>query len=185
MQNEIKSKATDKMEKAVGSLHEALGGLRAGRANPHILNKITVDYYGAETPLQQMANVSVPEARMIIVQPYDMKSMKAIEKAIIAADLGFNPSNDGKVIRLLVPQLTEERRKELVKKSRKYGEECKVAIRNIRRKAVTELKEAQKEALITEDDLKTAEKDLQTLTDNEVKSVDKVLKEKEAEILAV
>ncbi|MGI6108927.1 MAG: ribosome recycling factor [Eubacteriaceae bacterium] len=185
MQNEIKSKATDKMAKAVGSLQEALGGLRAGRANPHILDKVNVDYYGAMTPLSQMAGISVPEARMIVIQPYDMSSMKAIEKAIIASDLGFNPSNDGKVIRLLVPQLTEERRKELVKKAKKYGEECKVSIRNIRRKAVAELKEAQKETLITEDDLKSAEKDLQVLTDNEIKSVDKVLKEKEAEILAV
>ena len=144
-----------------------------------------MDYYGTPTPLKNVANISAPEPRILQSNPWDAKMVKDISRAIQASDLGLTPSNDGKVIRLLVPQLTEERRKELVKKSRKYGEECKVAIRNIRRKAVTELKEAQKEALITEDDLKTAEKDLQTLTDNEVKSVDKVLKEKEAEILAV
>lgn len=185
MQTEIQNKADDKMKKAIASLQEALSGLRAGRANPHILDKVTVDYYGAATPLSQIAGVSVPEARMIVVQPYDMSAMKAIEKAIIASDLGFNPSNDGKVIRLMVPQLTEERRKDLVKTSRKYGEECKVAIRNVRRKAVAELKDAQKEGLITEDDLKTAEKDLQKITDDEIKNVDAILKTKETEILAV
>lgn len=185
MQTEIQNKADAKMKKAIASLQESLSGLRAGRANPHILDKVTVDYYGAATPLTQIAGVSVPEARMIMVQPYDMSAMKAIEKAIIASDLGFNPSNDGKVIRLIVPQLTEERRKELVKTSKKYGEECKVAIRNVRRKAVAELKDAQKEGLITEDDLKTAEKDLQKITDDEIKNVDAILKTKETEILAV
>ncbi len=185
MQNEINNRASEKMTKASASLQESLSGLRAGRANPHILDKVTVDYYGAQTPLNQIASVSVPEARLILVSPYDQSAMKAIEKAIIAADLGFNPSNDGKAIRLVVPQLTEERRKDLVKTARKYGEDTKVAIRNVRRKALTELKAAQKDGSITEDDLKEAEKKLQKLTDDEIKNVDGILKKKEEEILAV
>lgn len=185
MLNEIKSRSRDKMDKAIINLTESLSGLRAGRANAHILDKITVDYYGTATAINQMANVSVPEPRMIMVQPYDSTTMAAIEKAIIASDLGFNPSNDGKVIRLLVPQLTEERRKELVKLTKKYGEECKVAMRNIRRKAVQDLKDAEKAGDISEDDLKLGEKEIQKLTDDEVKGIEKVLKEKEEEILAV
>lgn len=185
MQNDIKDKATGKMNKAIANLSDSLGTLRAGRANAHILDKVAIDYYGAKTPLNQMATVAVPEARMITVQPYDMTQLKAIEKAILEADLGFNPSNDGKVIRLVVPQLTEERRKELVKQAHKYAEEAKVAVRNIRRKALAELKEAQKEAMITEDDLSTAEKDVQKITDDKIKEVDAVMKKKEAEILEV
>ncbi len=185
MLDEIKSKATDKMEKALSNLSESLSTLRAGRANPHILDKVMVDYYGAPTAVNQLATVSAPEPRMITVQPYDTTSIGAIEKAILTADLGFNPSNDGKVIRLIVPQLTEERRKELVKLTKKYGEECKVAMRNIRRKAVQDLKDAEKEGLISEDEMHSGEKEIQKLTDDEIKNIEGVLKEKEEEILAV
>lgn len=185
MQEEIKNRAQDKMDHAIENLSSGLSTLRAGRANPHILDKITIDYYGAPTPLNQMANIAVPEARMITVQPFDPSQIKMIEKAILTADLGFNPSNDGKIIRLIVPQLTEERRKELVKQARKYAEEGKVAIRNIRRKAMAELKEAEKASEITEDDLSQAEKDIQKLTDDQIKEIDNIIKKKEAEILEV
>lgn len=173
------------MKKALDNLNESLGGLRAGRANSHILDKVTVDYYGTPTALNQIANISVPEPRMITIQPYDTSMMSAIEKSILKSDLGFNPSNDGKVIRLIVPQLTEERRKELVKLTKKYGEECKVAMRNVRRKAVQKLKDSEKNGDISEDELREGEKDVQTLTDKEIKMVDSLLKEKEKEILEV
>jgi len=185
MVNEIKATANEKMDKALRNLNESLGSLRAGRANPRILDKVTVDYYGSPTSLNQLANISTPEARMIVVQPYDATAIPAIEKGILKSDLGFNPSNDGKIIRLLIPQLTEERRKELVKLVKKYGEECKVAMRNIRRHAIQELKDGQKEGLITEDDLKQGEKEIQKVTDDEIKNIETILKEKEAEILAV
>ncbi|MBC3899536.1 ribosome recycling factor [Acetobacterium malicum] len=185
MVNEIKATANEKMEKALRNLNESLGSLRAGRANPRILDKVMVDYYGSPTSLNQLANISTPEARMIVVQPYDATAIPAIEKGILKSDLGFNPSNDGKIIRLLIPQLTEERRKELVKLVKKYGEECKVAMRNIRRHAIQELKDGQKEGLITEDDLKQGEKEIQKVTDEEIKNIETILKEKEAEILEV
>ncbi|MGL4607815.1 MAG: ribosome recycling factor [Eubacteriaceae bacterium] len=185
MLNEIKEKANVKMDKALNNLNESLAGLRAGRANPKILDRVLVDYYGVPTALNQLANISTPEPRMIIVSPYDATAIPAIEKGILKSDLGFNPSNDGKMIRLVIPQLTEERRKELVKLVKKYGEECKVAIRNIRRHAIQELKDSQKEGLITEDDLKQGEKEIQKVTDDEVKNIDLTLKEKEEEILEV
>lgn len=185
MVNEIKATANDKMNKALNNLNESLGSLRAGRANPRILDRIVVDYYGSQTGLNQLANISTPEARMIVVQPYDATAIPAIEKAILKSDLGFNPSNDGKIIRLLIPQLTEERRKELVKLVKKYGEECKVAIRNIRRHAIQDLKDSQKESLITEDELKQGEKEIQKVTDDEIRNIELLLKEKEIEILAV
>lgn len=185
MFEEIKARSQDKMQKAIDNLTDSLAGLRAGRANAHILDKVSVDYYGTPTAINQLANISVPEPRMITVQPYDVSILHAVEKAILSSDLGFNPSNDGKIIRLVVPQLTEERRKELVKLTRKYGEECKVALRNIRRKAVQDLKDAEKDGEISEDDLRQSEKDIQKLTDDEIKNVDAVLKEKEQEILAV
>lgn len=185
MVNEIKATANEKMDKALKNLNESLGSLRAGRANPRILDKVMVDYYGSPTSLNQLANISTPEARMIVVQPYDATAIPAIEKGILKSDLGFNPSNDGKIIRLLIPQLTEERRKELVKLVKKYGEECKVAMRNIRRHAIQELKDGQKEGLITEDDLKQGEKEIQKVTDEEIKNIETILKEKEAEILEV
>lgn len=185
MVNEIKATANEKMEKALRNLNESLGSLRAGRANPRILDKVMVDYYGSPTSLNQLANISTPEPRMIVVQPYDATAIPAIEKGILKSDLGFNPSNDGKIIRLLIPQLTEERRKELVKLVKKYGEECKVAMRNIRRHAIQELKDGQKEGLITEDDLKQGEKEIQKVTDEEIKNIETILKEKEAEVLEV
>lgn len=185
MVNEIKATANEKMEKALRNLNESLGSLRAGRANPRILDKVMVDYYGSPTSLNQLANISTPEARMIVIQPYDATAIPAIEKGILKSDLGFNPSNDGKIIRLLIPQLTEERRKELVKLVKKYGEECKVAMRNIRRHAIQELKDGQKEGLITEDDLKQGEKEIQKVTDEEIKNIETILKEKEVEILEV
>ncbi|KAF5081164.1 ribosome recycling factor [Acetobacterium wieringae] len=185
MVNEIKATANEKMDKALKNLNESLGSLRAGRANPRILDKVMVDYYGSPTSLNQLANISTPEPRMIVVSPYDATAIPAIEKGILKSDLGFNPSNDGKIIRLLIPQLTEERRKELVKLVKKYGEECKVAMRNIRRHAIQDLKDGQKEGLITEDDLKQGEKEIQKVTDEEIKNIDAILKEKEAEILEV
>ena len=185
MLDTIQQAAEEKMEKATDNLNEALAGLRAGRANAHILDKSKIDYYGTLTPINQLASIAVPEPRMITVQPYDASALKQIEKAIMTSDLGFNPSNDGKVIRLVVPQLTEERRKELVKLTKKYGEECKVAVRNVRRKAVTKLKDAQKAAEISEDDLKDGEANVQKATDQFIKKVDDMLKEKEKEILEV
>lgn len=185
MLNGIKDRTIDKMQKALNNLSESLGGLRAGRANPHILDKVMVEYYGVPTAINQMATVSVPEPRTITIQPFDPTTIGPIEKAILSSDLGFNPSNDGKIIRLAVPQLTEERRKDLVKVTKKYGEECKVTMRNIRRKAVQDLKDAEKDGSISEDELHTGEKEIQKLTDDEIKNIDKVLKEKEEEILAV
>ncbi|NLN98247.1 MAG: ribosome recycling factor [Eubacteriaceae bacterium] len=175
----------ERIEKSLNSLKDTLQGMRAGRANPHLLDKILVEYYGVETPLNQMATVNVPEARLITIQPFDPSTIKAIEKAIMTSDLGFNPSNDGKIVRLQVPPLTEERRKELVKVARKYGEEGKISIRNIRRKAVSDLKELEKNSEISEDQLHSYEKDIQKLTDDGTDSVDLLLKEKEAEILEV
>ena len=181
----VEKTANEKMDKAIISLNESLADLRAGRANPRMLDRVVVEYYGTDTPLNQLANVSVPEPRMITIQPYDVSAIQAIERGILKADLGFNPSNDGKMIRLIIPQLTEERRKDLVKLVKKYGEECKIAIRNIRRNAIQEMKDSEKEALISEDELKQGEKDIQKITDDQVKQVEVVLKEKEDEILEV
>ena len=174
-----------KMGKSIASLDSEFGTIRAGRANPHVLARITVDYYGTPTPLQQVANISVPEARMIQIQPWEASLVKEIEKAIMMSDLGINPQNDGKSIRLNFPQLTEERRKELVKQIHKYSETGKVAIRNIRRDAMEAFKKKQKASEITEDDLKVAEKDLQKLTDDMCKEVDALLEKKEKELMAV
>ena len=185
MVNEMMQRAEEKMNKALENLSGSLNTLRAGRANAHILDKVTVDYYGAPTAINQLATVAAPEARLITVQPYDTTALPAIEQAILTADLGFNPSNDGKIIRLAVPQLTEERRKELVKLTKKYGEECKVAMRNIRRKSDQKLKTAQKDGDISEDEMHDGQKSVQKLTDKKIKEIDAVLKAKEEEILAV
>ena len=174
-----------KMGKSIASLDSEFGTIRAGRANPHVLDRITVDYYGTPTPLQQVANISVPEARMIQIQPWEASLVKVIEKAIMMSDLGINPQNDGKSIRLSFPQLTEERRKDLVKQIRKYTEGGKVAVRNIRRDAMENFKKQQKASEITEDELKMAEKDLQKLTDDSCKELDKLLENKEKELLSV
>ena len=177
--------AEEKMEKTLNALAEDYVTIRAGRANPSVLNKITVDYYGSPTPLQQVANISVPEARLLVIQPWNRSLIKAIEKAIQASDVGINPSNDGTVIRLLFPELTEERRKELSKEVKKKGEAAKVAIRNIRRDCVDTIKKAQKAGEITEDDQKKDEDDAQKLTDKFIDKVDKAVEAKTKEIMTV
>ena len=174
-----------KMGKSIASLDSEFGTIRAGRANPHVLDRITVDYYGTPTPLQQVANISVPEARMIQIQPWEASLVKEIEKAIMMSDLGINPSDDGRVIRLVFPELTEERRKDLVKDVRKKGENAKVAIRNIRRDANDTFKNMEKGGEISEDDQKSAEEKIQKLTDKMIAKVDKAVEEKTAEIMTV
>ena len=178
-------KYEEKMKKTLASLESELVTIRAGRANPHILDKLTVDYYGAPTPLQQVANITVPEARMIQIQPWETSMVKEIEKAILTSDLGINPTNDGKVIRLLFPELTEERRKELAKDVKKKGEGAKVAVRNIRRDANDLLKKLEKGGEITEDELADGEDQIQKLTDKMIAKVDKAVEEKTAEIMTV
>lgn len=185
MIKELKKETIEKMDKTLASLKYELNGLRAGRANPKILDRITVDYYGTMTPINQMANISAPEPRMILIQPWDAGSIPAIDKAIQKSDLGVNPSNDGKVIRIVMPQLTEERRRDLVKMAKKFGEDAKVAIRNIRRHSIQELKDFEKEGLITEDELKHGEGDIQKLTDEEIKKVDEIVNHKNEEIMEV
>ena len=174
-----------KFKKAIESLESRLLNIRAGRANPAILNKVTVDYYGVPTPINQMAGISVPEARLIVIQPWDASVLKEIEKAILASDIGLNPNNDGKVIRLSFPELTEERRKDLVKDIKKIAEDSKVAIRSIRRDGIDEAKSMQKESIITEDDLKKAEEQIQKLTDKKIAEIDSILDKKEKEIMSI
>ena len=175
----------DKMEKSISVYSEKLSEVRAGRANPAILNKVKIDYYGTPTPINQVAGVSVPEARLIVIQPWDASVLKDIEKAILASDIGINPNNDGKVIRLAFPELNEERRKELVKDIRKMAEEAKVAIRSIRREGIDIAKAEQKERTITEDELKQAENEIQKMTDKKIDEIDKILEGKEKEIMSV
>lgn len=174
-----------KMGKTLNALESELTTIRAGRANPHILDKLTVDYYGAPTPLQQVANISVPEARMIQIQPWESSMIKAIEKAILCSDLGLNPSNDGKMIRLVFPELTEERRKDLVKDVKKKGEAAKVAVRNIRRDANDAYKKLKKEEDVSEDEIKELEDKIQKLTDKYIKDVDAAVELKGKEIMTV
>ncbi|MCJ1907242.1 ribosome recycling factor [Planococcus ruber] len=174
-----------KMENAIQAFSRELSSIRAGRANPSILNKLTVDYYGAPTPINQVAGISVPEARLIVIQPYDKTVMGDIEKAIMKSDLGLSPSNDGTVIRLAIPALTEERRKDLVKQVKKEAEDAKVGIRNIRRDANDDLKKLEKKSEITEDDLRSYSDDVQKLTDSYIAKIDEVAKDKEKEILEV
>ena len=175
----------EKMNKTISVLEQEYASLRAGRANPAVLDKIRVDYYGAPTPIQQIAAVSVTEARILVIQPWDKSALKAIEKAIQTSDLGINPSNDGTVIRIEFPQLTEERRKELCKQIRKTGEDSKVAIRSIRRDANEKFKALKKNGEVTEDDLKSLEKDIQDLTDKMCKEIDAIAAEKEKEIMSI
>lgn len=177
--------AEEKMGKSIAALEREYAAIRAGRANPAVLNKVMVDYYGVPTPIQQMAAISVSEARILVIQPWDATTLRAIEKAIMTSDVGINPTNDGKVIRLVFPQLTEERRKEIVKDIHKLGEEGKVAIRSIRRDANEKLKAMKKNSEITEDDLKDGEKEIQKLTDKYCQQVEDVEKEKEKEIMAI
>ena len=173
----------EKMEKSISSLESEYTAIRAGRANPRILDRIQVDYYGTPSPLQSVANISVPEARMIQIQPWESSLIKDIEKAILASDIGITPSNDGAVIRLVFPELTEERRKDLVKEVKKKAEECKVAVRNIRRDGNDAFKKIAKE--ISEDEVKQLEDELQKMTDKFIKDVDKMMEEKSKEILTV
>lgn len=175
----------ERMKKTISVYEENLSEIRAGRANPAILNKITVDYYGTATPINQMAGISVPEARLIVIQPWDMSVLKEIERAILASDIGITPNNDGKVIRLNFPELNEERRKELVKDIRKMSEEAKVAVRSVRRDGIDEFKKMQKDSSITEDELKQAEDQIQKLTDKYVEQIDKITDSKEKEIMTV
>ena len=175
----------EKMKKSIDSVVSDFDAVRAGRANSAVLNRISVDYYGTPTPIQQIASVGTPDPRTLVITPWDASALRGIEKAILESDLGINPSNDGKSIRLAFPQLTEERRKELVKQIRKYAEGGKVAVRNIRRDAVDHFKKMQKASEITEDELKIAEKDLQKLTDDSCKEIDTLLANKEKELMSV
>ena len=175
----------EKMNKTISVLQENFSEVRAGRANPAILYKIRVDYYGTPTPINQVAGISVPEARLIVIQPWDISLLKEIEKEILKAEIGINPNNDGKVIRLAFPELNEERRKELVKEVKKMAEDSKVSIRSIRREAMDEAKKLQKDNQMTEDELKGAEDKIQKLTDNKIAEIDKILAEKEKEIMSV
>lgn len=177
--------AEEKMEKAVESLRHELTTVRTGRASSSVLDKVTVDYYGSPTQINQMSSVSTPEARLLVVKPYDKSMISVVEKAIMASDLGITPSNDGQVIRIAFPQLTEERRKELAKLVHKYGEEAKVAIRNIRRDANEHFKKLEKDSTITEDDLKNYSVEIQKLTDDYIKKIDEVIDGKEKDILHV
>ena len=175
----------EKMHKSIDSVAADFAAVRAGRANAGVLDRIMVDYYGSPTPIQQIAAISSPDPRALVITPWDASALRGIEKAILESDLGINPSNDGKCIRLLFPQLTEERRKELVKQIRKYAENGKVAIRNIRRDAMDNFKKQEKKSEITEDELKQVEKDLQKLTDDSCKEIDALLASKEKELMSV
>ena len=179
------SEIKEKMEKTIESLVQRLSEVRAGRANPAILNKVKIDYYGTPTPINQVAGISVPEARMIMIQPWDVSILKEIEKAILASEIGINPNNDGKVIRLVFPELTEERRKDLVKEIKKYAEDAKVSIRNARRDGIDKAKSMQKDGDITEDELKAAETEIQKITDKYTEEVDKTIIAKETEIMSI
>ncbi len=174
-----------KMDKTLEHLGDEFGAVRAGRANPRVLDRITVEYYGSETPLNGVATISSPDARTLVVQPWDTKLLKDIQKAIQMSDLGINPQNDGRIIRLVFPQLTEERRKELAKQVRKYGEDAKVAMRNLRRDGMDYVKKLKKNSEITEDEQKKAEKDLQDMLDKYIKKVDEALAAKEKELMAL
>jgi len=185
MYKEIVAKSEETMRKSIGFLKEELASIRAGKANPKLVDKIQVSYYGTMTPLNQIANISVPEPRAIIIQPWDASTLKEIEKAIMTSDLGINPSNDGKLIRLVIPVLTEERRKDLLKVVKKETENAKIAVRNIRRDANEELKKLEKSSELTKDDFKKSEEDMQKLTDKYIKYVEDIYRDKEKEILEV
>ena len=183
--SDIINDTKSKMTKTIDSFSRELANISAGRANSNLLNGVTVDYYGAPTPVQQLASINVPEARLLVISPYDKSSVADVEKAIIAANLGVNPSSDGEVIRISVPALTEERRKELVKEVKKIAENAKVAIRNVRRDSNDFLKKQEKDGDITEDDVRSQTDDVQKLTDDSIKEVDRLLEEKENDIMSV
>jgi ribosome recycling factor len=185
MYKDLVTKSEETMKKSINFLKEDLATIRAGKANPKLLDKIQVSYYGSMTPLNQVANISVPEPRSIIIQPWDASLIKEIEKAIMTSELGINPSNDGKMIRLVIPPLTEERRRDLIKQIKKEVENAKIAVRNIRRDTNEDLKKLEKSSELTKDDLKKAEDDMQKLTDKYIKLTDDIYKDKEKEILEV
>ncbi|MDD3335221.1 MAG: ribosome recycling factor [Eubacteriales bacterium] len=185
MYQKIIDTAVEKMGKTTNVLQSDLRAIRAGRANPQLLERVTVDYYGVQTPLTQMGNISSPEPRMLVVSVWDQKALPLVEKAILKSDLGLNPSNDGKIIRLVIPELTEERRKDLTKLVRKNAEEAKVAVRAIRRDAMEQIKKLEKDSVITEDDRAKAEKKMQDKTDEAIKSLDSIAAQKEKEIMEV
>ncbi|MGN0678381.1 MAG: ribosome recycling factor [Oscillospiraceae bacterium] len=182
---EIIDNTKERMGKCINALESELGTIRAGRANPTVLDRITVEYYGAPTPINQMASISVAEARVLVISPFDASQLKAIEKAIQASDLGINPTNDGRVIRIMFPQLTEDRRKELCKQISKICEESKVAVRNVRRDGMDKIKAKKKANEITEDDVKDADKSIQKLTDKYIVEIDKIGEAKNKEIMAI
>lgn len=185
MAQQVLKNTKEKMEKAISAYTRELASIRAGRASAGVLEKITVDYYGAPTPVIQLANITVPEPRMLVIQPYDKSSLKDIEKAIQTSDLGLNPSNDGSIIRIVFPALTEERRRDLVKTVKKYAEEAKVAVRNIRRDGNDELKKLEKNGEITEDELRGHTETVQKETDKHIAKIDDITKDKEKEIMEV
>ena len=182
---EVKKNLEEKSKKSISVLKEDLNTVRAGRANPSLLDKVMVDYYGSPTPLKNLANIAVPDPRTLLITPFDPKSISEIEKGINVANIGINPSNDGKCVRLVIPQVTEERRKEITKTVKKMGEDSKIAIRNIRRDANDELKKREKAHEITEDELKKALKDVQKATDKTIKEIDEIVAAKEKEIMEV
>ena len=185
MIDEILSASEEKMNKSINSLKKELSSMKAGRANPSILDRIEVEYYGSMTPLNQLSNISAPEARVLLIQPFDKTSIKNIEKAILKSDLGLNPSNDGTAIRLVIPELTEETRKDLVKKVKKIGEETKIAVRSARRDCNDKIKSLKKNNEITEDEMKKYEDKIQKTTDNHIKTIDKLLENKEKEVMSI
>ena len=185
MPKQIINQCEEKMLKTIEALKKDFATIRTGKANPSVLNGVTVEYYGSPMPINQIASVSAPEPQMIVIKPYDKSIIKAIEKAVLIADLGFNPQNDGDIIRIPVPSLTEQVRKELVKKSKKIAEDNKVAVRNIRRDAMDQLKKLEKDSLISEDELKRYSDSVQKLTDKYIETVDKVASEKEKDIMAI
>lgn len=185
MPKQVLANAKERMTKAISAYTRELASIRAGRANASLLDRLSIDYYGAPTPVNQLAGISVPEARLLVIQPYDKSVLGDIEKAILKSDLGLTPSNDGNIIRLTIPQLTEERRKELVKVIKKDSEEAKVAVRNIRRDANDDLKKLEKGGEITEDELRGYSEDIQKLTDEYISKIDQITKEKEKEVLEV
>lgn len=185
MPKEIINQCEQKMIKSIESLKKEFLTIRTGKANPAVLNGVTVEYYGSPMPINQIASVSAPEPQMIVIKPYDKSILKAIEKAIQVADLGFNPQNDGDLVRIMVPSLTEQTRKDLVKQAKKIAEENKVAIRNIRRDAMDQLKKLEKDSLISEDELKRRSDEVQKVTDKYIENVDKVANEKEKDIMSI
>ena len=185
MTKQVLDTMVEKMNKSVAVYRKELASMRAGRANPQLLDRILVDYYGSPTPINQVANISIPEPRIIQIAPWEQSMLKVIEKEIQKSDLGINPTNDGKIIRLLLPELTEERRKELVKQTRKMAEECKIAVRAIRSDANEQIKKMKKDNTITEDDQKAAEDKIQKATDKIIKEVDAITAEKEKELMGV